>query len=1003
MPQSLSFQQMILKLLEFWADYGCVIWQPYNVQIGAGTMNPATVLRVLGPEPWNVAYIEPSVRPDDGRFGDNPNRMQVHYQLQVILQPDPGNPQELYLQSLEAIGIDRCKHDIRFVEDNWESPALGAWGLGWEVWLDGQEITQFTYFQQAGGLELDPVAVELTYGLERILIALLGRSSVWEMEWGAGITYGDVLLQSEIEHCKYYFNVADVDTLRQVYDIYESEAGRAIDAGLIVPAHDYNLKCSHLFNVLDTRGAVGVTERATYFHRMRDMARRISTAYVEQRQRMEYPFLDVKGWQGERRKRSVAHVSFPAVDTPNSLLLEIGTEELPAGDLCDALDQLADSVPQLLDSLRLEHGEVCVVGTPRRLVVIAHEVAPAQTDLIDEIKGPPADRAFDQAGAPTRAAVGFAARHRVPVESLGIVAEGEKRYVVATVRQAGQPAAEVLSDALPGLIESIRFVKSMRWRPESAVAFSRPIRWLVALLGEQVIPFSYTDVEAGRTSRGLLPDSSPEIPIANAGDFLAQMKDARIVVNPADRRSQIQQGVDRLAASVSGRALYLPGLLEEVTNLVEHPTALLGSFDEAYLALPREVLVTVMRKHQRYFPVAHAEGEELLPYFVAVRNGGEQHLDIVKQGNEHVIRARFADAEFFFARDSGRPLASFLPKLDTLSFETQLGSMLDKSKRLESLVAVVGQMLALDEAEASQAVRAAALCKADLATSMVVEMTSLQGTIGREYALLSGEAAEVATAIYEHYLPRSRGDNLPHTRPGMALGLADRLDSLMGLFAVGLAPTGSADPYGLRRAALGVVQVLVEFEQPFSLDAALREAAKLLPIQVSDEVISATRDFVVGRLQVMLREEGHRYDVVEAVLAERGDDPASARRAVEQLSGWLDKENWLDLLHAYGRCKRMARRYEQPYGLDFDAFVEPAATELSRAYLSAAARVPPSSSVETLLIALERLVGPVNRFFESVLVDDDEHPELRDNRRALVQHIAELAGGIADFTKLEGF
>ena len=297
---------MILRLLEYWQEQGCLVWQPYNVQVGAGTMNPATILRVLGPEPWKVAYVEPSIRADDGRFGDNPNRMQQHYQLQVILKPDPGNPIELYLKSLEAIGISQREHDIRFVEDNWQSPALGAWGLGWEVWLDGQEITQYTYFQQAGGLDLDPVSVEITYGLDRIALALQGVNSVWEMEYGAGVRYGDALLQAEIEHCHYYFNVADVDALKMIYDTYEREANRCLDAGLVAPAHDYNLKCSQLFNVLDTRGAVGVTERANYFGRMRRVANKVSATYVEQRQRLEYPFTGNAAWA--QKTLSLIHI-----------------------------------------------------------------------------------------------------------------------------------------------------------------------------------------------------------------------------------------------------------------------------------------------------------------------------------------------------------------------------------------------------------------------------------------------------------------------------------------------------------------------------------------------------------------------------------------------------------------------------------------------------------------------------------------------------------------------
>jgi glycyl-tRNA synthetase len=375
MPNDLSFQDIILRFLDFWKQQGCLVWHPHNVQVGAGTMNPATVLRVLGPEPWNIVYIEPGIRPDDGRFGNNPNRMQQHYQLQVILKPDPGNPQELYLQSLEAVGANLREHDIRFVEDNWEQPALGAWGLGWEVWLDGQEITQFTYFQQAGGMNLDPVSVEITYGLDRIALALQGVDSVWEIDFGAGANYGDLLLPAEIEYCHYYFNVAEVNELKRVYDIYESEALSCLDHDLVAPAHDFNLKCSFLFNVMDTRGAIGVTERANYFGRMRRVARQVAEHYLEQRQRLEYPFLDNEQWQVAAAKPVEEPTSWVAIEQPQTFVLEIGSEELPAGDLTSALRQLRGSVPQLLERLRLDYERIEVRGTPRRLAVIVHKLA----------------------------------------------------------------------------------------------------------------------------------------------------------------------------------------------------------------------------------------------------------------------------------------------------------------------------------------------------------------------------------------------------------------------------------------------------------------------------------------------------------------------------------------------------------------------------------------------------------------------------------------------------
>ncbi|MFQ5813110.1 MAG: glycine--tRNA ligase subunit beta, partial [Anaerolineae bacterium] len=776
MEKPLTFQEAIIRLNQFWADHGCLIWQPYNVQVGAGTMNPATVLRVLGPEPWNVAYVEPSVRPADGRYGENPNRWQQWYQYQVILKPDPGNPQEIYLDSLEALGINRRQHDIRFVEDNWASPALGAWGLGWEVWLDGQEITQFTYFQQAGGFPLEPVSVEITYGLERIMLPLQNVQGFTEIEWLDGLTYGDVLLKSEIEHCIYNFEQADVERLTQLYNLYEAEAQNALERGLVIPAHDYVLKCSHTFNVLDARGAVGVTERARYFARMRELARRVSETYVNQREEMGFPLIRrVTRQRGNKatRQREIPVTSLPHTSLP--FLLEIGTEELPAGDLDSAIAQLENRISKFLAEARLEHSQIQVTGTPRRLVVYVEHLAAWQRDEEGLAKGPPAKIAFDKEGQPTRAAEGFARSQGVAVESLEARELDGGQYVVAIRVEKGLPAAEVLATLLPDLIARLRFSLSMRWNATN-VAFSRPVRWIVALLGDSVIPFEYAGVNSGRTSRGLRPLRSPEIVIQRAEDFFDLMEANSIVVDVEKRRQMIRQQADKLAAEVGGRIPDDPGLLDEVTNLVEYPTALLGAFEPDYLELPKQVLVTVMKKHQRYFSVV--KDGALLPYFIAVRNGDSEHLDIVQHGNEEVLRARFADADFFYQADTKKPLEGFLPRLDTLTFQEQLGSVLDKTKRLGQLAPRLSAVLGLSEAEAMTARRAAHLCKADLATQMVVELTSLQGAVGREYALRSGEDPAVAQAIFEHYLPRFAGDRLPETLPGIVVGLADRLDSL---------------------------------------------------------------------------------------------------------------------------------------------------------------------------------------------------------------------------------
>lgn len=988
MSTPLSFQDIILRLLAYWQEQGCLVQQPYNVQVGAGTMNPATSLRVLGPEPWNVVYVEPSIRPDDGRFGDNPNRLQMHHQLQVILKPDPGDPQERYLQSLETIGIDPRQHDIRFVEDNWESPALGAWGLGWEVWLDGQEITQFTYFQQAGGQVLEPVAVEMTYGLDRIALALQGRESVWEMEYGAGVAYRDVLLASEIEHCRYYFEVADVEALKNVYETYEREARRCLEAQLVFPAHDYNLKCSHLFNVLDTRGAIGVTERANYFRRMRNIARDISGLYVVQRQQQDYPLL-----RAAVAPPPAAPVPVPATPAgPQPFVLEIGSEELPAADLSAALEHLRSALPAWLTSLRLAYDTVSVHGTPRRLAVTVSQLVSQQTDRETVVKGPPANRAFDAEGQPTQAARGFARSRGVDVGALQILDDASGRYVAAVVHETGRAAIDVLVEAIPGLVAGISFGKSMRWNA-SNVAYSRPLRWLVALYGPELIPCTYAGVTSGRTSRGLRPYGSPPIVIDHAAHYARLLHEHHIVTDVAVRQASITAAVQELAAQHGGVYRPDPELLDEVANLVEYPTVLCGRFDARFLTLPADVLVAVMKHHQRYFPLYSAEGA-LLPYFLTVRNGDALHLDTVTAGNEHVLRARFADAAFFYQQDIQQPLAAMVPQLATLTFQAQLGSMRDKVQRLERLTPAVARLLDLSPSDTATAQRAAALSKADLATRMVVEMTALQGIMGGHYARLSGEPDAVAAAVAEQYHAVSQ------TSPGLALALADRLDSLLGLFAAGLAPRGSNDPFALRRAALGIIDNLVANQRLFDLRQALALAAPLLPVACTAETITAALGFIQGRMEGLLRERGIPAAVVRAVLAEQGHNPYAASEAATALASAIMASDWPEVLVTYSRCVRITRAIEETLTVHPTAFTTPAETALWQAFQ--AARAAQDGTVATLVAALRALVPPITTFFVDVLVMDEDLA-VRHNRLGLLQHIASLPQGVADLSHLEGF
>lgn len=993
MKETLTFQDMILRLQAYWSQRGCLLWQPQNTEVGAGTMNPATYLRVLGPEPWNVGYVEPSVRPDDSRYGDNPNRVQMHTQYQVILKPDPGNPQELYLGSLEALGIDLKKHDVRFVEDNWESPALGAWGLGWEVWLDGLEITQFTYFQQAGGFALDPVAVEITYGLERIIMALQGVDHFKKIAFAPGLTYDEVLGQNEYEMSVYNLDEADTDRVAQLFNIYEAEAKMLLEKGFPIPAYSYILKTSHTFNVLDARGAIGVTERARYFARMRKLAHQVAELWLKKREDQGFPI----------KSQPVTPVETPAqpewnVATPQTFVLEIGSEELPAADVSSVVEQLRKQVPAVLEKNRLTCGAIEVQGTPRRLAVIINDLCAKQPDEERVVKGPVATAAFDKDGNPTKAALGFAKSRGVDVNQLERQMIDGKEYVAARIQDRGRPTGAVLADILPGLIAGIAFGKSMRWNA-SNIAYSRPLRWIVALFGNQVVPFTYARLVSGRISRGLRNAATPEFAIPAAAEYRTVLEQQGIWLNITKRQEFIWEQAQQLAASVQGR---IPesareGLLEEVTNLVEHPTLLLGAFETQFLALPRDVLVTVMRKHQRYFPVEDAQGK-ILPYFITVANG-QIDVNAVRAGNEAVIRARYADAAFFWKHDTTKVLEAFRPALSGLIFQEKLGSMLDKANRLDRLAPVVGEWMKLSADEMTVLRRATTLAKADLVTQMVIEFTSLAGIMGREYARRNGEPEAVAQAIFEHALPRFADDILPTSKPGIALAIADRLDSLTGLFAIGLAPTATADPFALRRAALGIVQTLVERNVELDLKAAIHAAAGLQPVTVSAEAETQVFEFIQKRMQQWLLEGEERYDLILAVLAMRASNPAFAVRTLRELATLVAQEHFQRVLTAFLRPVRIVKDKGVTGEIRPELFENDAERVLWQGYQEARRWIHPTVTIAAFVEAFDPLVQPIDDFFNTVFVMV-ENEAVRQNRLLLLKAIADLQLGIADFAEI---
>ena len=681
------------------------------------------------------------------------------------------------------------------------------------------------------------------------------------------------------------------------------------------------------------------------------------------------------------------------------LLFEIGTEEIPAKFMPGILAQLKELAEKKMDELRIPYEAVRVYGTPRRMTFIADGVAEHQADSTVEAKGPSVQIAFKD-GEATKAAQGFARGQGVAVEDL----EVRDGYVFAVKHLAGQEVEALLPGLLQDILTSLNFPKTMRW-VDFDFRFVRPIRWMVALFGDKVVPVEITGVKSGNITRGhrfLRPEGvedNTRVEVANAAAYEEVLMNHFVMVDQDARRELIRQQVIDLAVEEGGHAEIDEDLLEEVNYLVEWPTALCGKFEDKFLALPKECIITPMREHQRYFPVLKEDGS-LLNKFITVRNGGKEHLEVVAHGNERVLRARLADAEFFFNEDRKQPLEARLAKLTTVSFQEGLGNMNDKSQRLVKAADMIAFGLN-SKVDKEKLARTALLCKTDLVTGMVVEFTELQGVMGREYALLDGEAPEVAKGIFEHYMPRFAGDELPSTDIGRIVGIADKLDNIVATFSRGLAPTGSQDPYALRRQALGIINILIDGNYHVSMVKLIAGVAYLLniPAEKTKDVIMPVMDFFKQRLKNMLLDQGIRYDVVDAVLAdERNDDIADLAARAQALNGFVASEEAPALIQAATRVANLCKKIEQETAINTNIFQNPAEGELHKAVTAVNNEVLLATVqfnyAEVLQIAC-KLVAPINKFFEDVMVMDNDE-QIKNNRLALLSAVKDVTHAVGD-------
>jgi len=683
------------------------------------------------------------------------------------------------------------------------------------------------------------------------------------------------------------------------------------------------------------------------------------------------------------------------------LLLEIGTEEIPSGFVPKALKDMKELIEKELKNLRIGFGEIKTLGTPRRLVLYIDHMSDKQEDTYVEIIGPSKKVAFDENGDPTKAAIGFARAQGVNPSDLQQVSILKGEYLAVRKKEMGNDTKGVLSSILPEFITSIPFPKSMRWG-DSSIRFVRPIHWILCMFNGEIVPFKVDNTESGNQSFGHRFMKPDPFKVQDFNHYIQRLRDAYVIIDPIERKEKIKEIISHSATAVSGKVLKDDDLLDNVTYLVEYPTAIVGRFEEGFLNLPREVLISSMREHQKYFSIVD-DADGLLPYFIAVNNTLAKDPEIVVSGNERVLKARLSDARFFFKEDQKIHFSERVHHLKEIVFQSELGTFYEKVMRFQKMAEYLALEIMPELKETTK--KAALLCKADLTSGMVGEFPKLQGVMGREYALLSGEAVEVATAIYEHYLPRFAGDVLPSTHAGAFVSIADKLDTVVGCFGVGLVPTGTSDPYALRRQALGIINIVLDKKYPISLKKLIERNIEYLngkisrdPVMVKEGVL----EFFRLRLQHQLTSQGYPYDTIDAVLSLYFDDMADSFERIKALQELKNQPDFKPLAIAFKRASNILSQSHPGGEVVPSLFQDSVENTLLEAYKEIEGYVVKLISKKRYLEALIKMVQlrkPVDDFFDNVMVmvEDDK---TRENRLAILAEISGLFLKIGDFSKI---
>ncbi len=883
-----SLQQLALQLISYWVERDCVWSQPYDQPMGAGTFHPHTFLRGIGPEPWRSVYVQPCRRPVDGRYGESPYRFQHYYQLQVLLKPAPSDIVDVFLQSLESVGIRLAEHDIGLLEDDWKGPTLGAWGLGWEVRANGQEITQFTYFQQLGGMDVDVVCGEITYGLERLFMYATGAKNGMEIPYNDKFTYGDVFKQNEFEFSRFNFKQADTAELLRLFGTCETEVARLVELNLVLPAYDFVLTASHAFNMLDARGALSAGERQRYIGRVRECARSCAELYRKEREKLGFPMRDRLpsdgrlGIAGAQQLNVTTRPDFDPAAYPDcaDLILEFGVEEMPpafqktieaeSAKFLDLKKSLIEQFPDP-DFQKLLTSSIAEISFTQRRIILHWKGLPKQSPgSVRDVWGPAERIAMTQDGATlTPVGEGFCRKNGIDPKKVALREKQGTRFLFAQIQDKPVFLPSLILRQFEDWIVALPCPLKMRWLPSDiSEAFVRPVRWVLALFGSQVVPFLKTGesaesqkqageatgrfgISTGNLTSGQRIQSPQSKKITSAAEYFDFLGSIGIERRFAARRTRLlEQGQHEVAAVGRPELSILRDdrLLDKCVGLAETPRAYVGRFSKEHLRLPAPLIASVLRDHMNAFAVTDANGA-LAEYFVGLANYEPVDPAGMIEAAQQVVEGRLADGTFYFDSDLKTPMSELAAKLDRQVFQEGLGSLSDKQNRIATMVKQLCADSSLQQHE-RVAEQAALHCKLDLQTGCVTEFPDeMQGVMGQYLAQTQGlsglpapeqqgapispELLAAARGIGEHYLPLSMEGRLPESVIGTLLSFADKLDTVASLFARGDRVKGNKDPFGIRRNTLSVLRLAGAFGD--------RTALTVTPQQLLDYAFLSVR------------------------------------------------------------------------------------------------------------------------------------------------------------------